>query len=359
MTLAHTEKDDLNKTITRCPQCQTAFRVTRRQLNAAKGAVRCGSCLTVFKAYDYITTQDDENDVPKRDDDLISDGLALDKEFLSPSAKRSHSLFEQAPKKEFTETESADESWAVDLLAELEDDDDIRPIVINRKKAQQQPKQPITPRPAPTPPVNPKPVSAIDQQTTKPNSELSPDDNQSVYITNKQSMLDTIETAPVELNWQPPTRFKALWIVGSLVAMLIIVIQVAIFRFDTLSIEDAYRPWYAKACNIFGCTLPNRSDTRLITTQSTRIKKQDDDSLTVITIINNAAKFEQPYPNLVVSLSNIQGKVIAERYFTPDQYLNTEVKQTPMLPAGRDAQVSFTIADPDKRYEGASVTVYR
>lgn len=42
-----------NQMITRCPKCSTAFRVTQNQLQSAKGAVRCGSCLNVFKAQDY------------------------------------------------------------------------------------------------------------------------------------------------------------------------------------------------------------------------------------------------------------------------------------------------------------------
>ena len=35
---------------TRCPKCQTTFRVTQAQLRAAGGSVRCGSCLHVFNA---------------------------------------------------------------------------------------------------------------------------------------------------------------------------------------------------------------------------------------------------------------------------------------------------------------------
>lgn len=38
--------------ITRCPACGTCFRITEAQLNTAKGAVRCGSCLQIFKALD-------------------------------------------------------------------------------------------------------------------------------------------------------------------------------------------------------------------------------------------------------------------------------------------------------------------
>jgi predicted Zn finger-like uncharacterized protein len=40
--------------ITRCPQCQTSFRVTDDQLRMADGAVRCGSCLTIFQAEAYM-----------------------------------------------------------------------------------------------------------------------------------------------------------------------------------------------------------------------------------------------------------------------------------------------------------------
>jgi len=38
--------------ITRCPNCQTAFRTTPTQLSGADGRVRCGACLTVFNATD-------------------------------------------------------------------------------------------------------------------------------------------------------------------------------------------------------------------------------------------------------------------------------------------------------------------
>lgn len=40
--------------ITRCPHCKTTFRVRDEHLSVAKGMVRCGSCLQVFKAADYF-----------------------------------------------------------------------------------------------------------------------------------------------------------------------------------------------------------------------------------------------------------------------------------------------------------------
>ncbi|TVP54317.1 MAG: DUF3426 domain-containing protein, partial [Halomonadaceae bacterium] len=39
---------------TRCPQCNTRFRVTEAQLAVAKGKVRCGQCRTVFNALEHL-----------------------------------------------------------------------------------------------------------------------------------------------------------------------------------------------------------------------------------------------------------------------------------------------------------------
>ena len=44
-----------NKTLyTRCPTCNTAFKVTDKLLAMAGGKVRCGACLSIFQATDYM-----------------------------------------------------------------------------------------------------------------------------------------------------------------------------------------------------------------------------------------------------------------------------------------------------------------
>ena len=40
--------------ITRCPQCNTTFRIIENQLEVASGAVRCGSCLEIFAARNHL-----------------------------------------------------------------------------------------------------------------------------------------------------------------------------------------------------------------------------------------------------------------------------------------------------------------
>lgn len=42
---------------TRCPTCQTHFRVSREQLQASSGQVRCGRCQSVFDAFASLSAQ--------------------------------------------------------------------------------------------------------------------------------------------------------------------------------------------------------------------------------------------------------------------------------------------------------------
>lgn len=44
----------MTQMVTRCPKCATAFRITSTQLESAKGSVRCGSCLHIFKAREHL-----------------------------------------------------------------------------------------------------------------------------------------------------------------------------------------------------------------------------------------------------------------------------------------------------------------
>lgn len=168
------------KSITRCPKCHTAFRITDSHLNSAKGAVRCGSCLNIFNAKDFLINPSTEKSAPKKtttsatntttqqskptekntaprkkvtpnpvakktvatnknsnhndldDDTLISDDFGLEDGHnatedditqnlgftKTKTLSSDFNLFERKtqPKEEDEETSDTDESWALDLL---------------------------------------------------------------------------------------------------------------------------------------------------------------------------------------------------------------------------------------------------
>ena len=53
---------------TRCPKCDTRFRVTDEQLSIAKGKVRCGNCMEVFNAIDHQVASPAAAATPPPDD---------------------------------------------------------------------------------------------------------------------------------------------------------------------------------------------------------------------------------------------------------------------------------------------------
>ena len=44
--------------LTRCPHCNASFRVSKNQLQAAQGKVRCGACMEVFDASKHLLQDD-------------------------------------------------------------------------------------------------------------------------------------------------------------------------------------------------------------------------------------------------------------------------------------------------------------
>jgi len=55
----------ISDTLTRCPHCETRFRVTKKQLAAANGKVRCGHCLCVFNAIEHAQPEESEPQQPE------------------------------------------------------------------------------------------------------------------------------------------------------------------------------------------------------------------------------------------------------------------------------------------------------
>ena len=161
-----------NPMITRCPKCGTAFRVTASQLQSAKGAVRCGSCLHVFKAQEHLVATPatikpaptppakpadpqpqtdtkpakiiDASSLDEMDDILISDDMDEVKsdgkydhdDFIEIAPKPEISLFERKQREldKDPETEqAADESWAEMLIED--DEDEVPQLGILKPKA--------------------------------------------------------------------------------------------------------------------------------------------------------------------------------------------------------------------------------
>jgi predicted Zn finger-like uncharacterized protein len=84
--------------ITRCPHCQTTFRIRLEQLAAAKGAVRCGSCLQVFKAANHFVSGEPKTPLkPAAQTSIIPAPLKVDIAFDDTDDDETPKLFHDDP----------------------------------------------------------------------------------------------------------------------------------------------------------------------------------------------------------------------------------------------------------------------
>jgi predicted Zn finger-like uncharacterized protein len=530
--------------VTRCPQCNTAFRVTLNQLAVADGQVRCGSCLAVFKAVDHdalkettlksnvskpeesrppvtqkeyvdsvvtaktsladslkaamntaskpsnilptdtsksfktptntqevssLNTQADELAVKKTeikqspsptskqpktsfepqsesekpaaadlDDELISDDnkqntLDLDGDIFDISSENNNktSLFDRRLNEvKEHRRESADESWAVKMLAELEDEEkedkqdktffitEPKPQSLKNKKNDliDDYEVKIEPSPSADDDLDDKSNTSVNSSVdsialttdldTDHDSDLNDnkddyksalsfdyddtnhDDNQGA--TNESSSLDSaqdiegaakpeqhktisddeiesamssraryqddaknylanIEPAPVEMmDFSSPSAQRWLWRAGAIITAILLLIQIAVMRFDSLSKDPSYRPIYSSACKIVGCVLPPLIDTQKIRTTNLIVRSHPrlQNALIIDAILINNAKFSQAFPALQLDFNDINDKLVASRQLQPDEYLRGELAGAKQMANNQPIQLSIEIVDP-------------
>jgi len=322
----------MSQLVTRCPHCSTSFHVSEQQLRAARGAVRCGSCLQVFRADENIVFNEDDpqpaakkaiEDLLDDDDFLIHDDIELDGEDGSeddgelPGRRKATKPPATAdksaePPKEPRQQPLIDDAFGEHQWQELgEEDSKDDDLILGdnlesasdtlwaEEMAQEAPlAQPASsPKHTATPPQDDwneddwhKDPAGEENRADQLNEreELSPvpddtpltatrddhiDDLQrdTAPLLERDQLISGIGPAPLEVNWQPRRHNRVptwVWSLSALVLLVGLAAQVAYFRFDTLSKREPWRQMYAAACPVIGCTLPPQVDARAIHTSN-------------------------------------------------------------------------------------------
>lgn len=418
--------------ITRCPQCNTAFRVTRHQISTADGAVRCGACLAVFTAIDCaagVKFRKAIDAVPdtaagvvrgskkhsgqqtlahrqKKITETLSDREAADEGIINDDLDESgeptgdnslavdtgNSKNTGIPERKFKSItgdagSNPDESRALDMLVVLEHDKAVQTPRIERKpekKVLEKPQETKTqsravsgPRPGslPTGKISSKSVAVVPAVTQpkvhKDNPGLKADTDSAAtvdqpvliseaeidnavqkpahYAGDSSDYLSRIEPVPVEMEWfESASTRRWLWRAGALLAVLVMVAQIAVYRFDSLSLSPGYRPFYQGICAWLDCTLPDLVDTGKVRTTNLLVRSHPalDKALVLDAILVNTAGFEQPFPGLYLQFRDLNNQLVAARVMQPDDYLSGELAGARFMPANQPVQISIGIIDP-------------
>ncbi len=270
--------------LTTCPACHTRFRVSPEQLEAHHGDVRCGRCAKVFNAHAYLEREPEaEALIPPKEQ--IVEALPHPEPEPSPPVEAEHFLFEMLP--DFPPlphkepAESPAEMGAAEIVAPVEPE-----AVV------EQPAEEIIPASAETAIAEPKRV---------PETEPSAD-----------------EEIAAEKH-----RFGWLWLIGSGLLLLGLAGQgLYFFRTEIASRHPDFKPLLQQYCGVLRCTvrLAAIPDLLSIDTSSLEADPQQVSQATLNAILRNRARFAQEYPNLELTLTDTQDKMIARRVFLPKEY---------------------------------------
>ncbi len=234
-------------------------------------------------------------------------------------------------------------------------------------------------------PVNPQPralawspvlkkASAPDEGTTLVEKiPLQTDDEKAFIHNNLSTLIDAdsllplppenlqaINDEPVELTrtHDPLKKIKTIGL--ALVSVLLIFSlagQYAWFNLDSLIEDERFEPITSRLCNFIECPDTSVIDLTALITEELLIRSHPTmaDALLVNFIFRNDAAREQKFPLVELNFTNNNGTIVANRVFTPLEYLPPEMYLFTHMPAHSSIQVSLELVDPGDDATGYSL----
>lgn len=308
------------RAITHCPACQTQFFVTEEQLNKHDGKVRCGQCMHVFDAktqFVSITTNTtDVAGVINGADTHAPPESTKSSDIVTPEWPIIHDELlennEQLNQKQQSDAES--ERNTNDYIL----DDKVFDQTDNDKKTE-----------------NPSQLENLDKIKSpgkiKELSEVSSISNKMEINTHKPSYFDdfvgktkfhTTKTGKKSRRWP--------WALGALIFLLVASAQSIYFLRDEIAIHyPNIKPYLVKACLQLTCSVNLPKQIEFIVIDDSDIQEDPDHPglMHLSSNLINTGTLIQAYPNLELTLTDVDDKPILRRIFRPSEYLpaNTDI----------------------------------
>ncbi|MGO1692157.1 MAG: DUF3426 domain-containing protein [Marinobacter sp.] len=389
---------------TQCPKCRTRFRVTDEQLGIAKGKVRCGHCMDVFNAVEHqVSTstggslktdsgadskapvQDTHPENPTasftsdttEDEFLFADNPEEDAEegryagtkltFSDDELSDSFRSFDDRDSSVQDETgnEQAgniDESWAEAILREdnAPSKTEPEPLKESSPEPEFEPEKPndavpeeglleLSKEDAPGFYVDEQPDPAFESFASEHEPEHESERREEPFSASTQ--FGDLRHEPVSVGGNNKSWLRTfVWSVIVLGLVGVLVAQVIWFQFDRLSAIPELRPFYEKGCELAGCELKPLINVDAIQSRKlvVRTDPQNRSQLVVDAVIINRADFQQPFPAIALTFSNLNGDIVAQSVFTPSEYLAGEAGELDTMPVETPVRIAISIRDPGR-----------
>lgn len=146
----------------------------------------------------------------------------------------------------------------------------------------------------------------------------------------------------------PGPRWPGLLTIAALT--LALSIQLLLIEREALAGSERWRPAISAVCAVLRCQLPPWREPSAITMLDRSVQPQPGRPgvLAVHASFRNDAAWPQPWPELLLSLSDINGSPVAQGAFAPAQY-GASADTAALLAPGQAASIRFAVREPDPR----------
>ena len=294
---------------TRCPDCQTVFRVTPEQLKARAGKVRCGHCQSVFNALDTLLDEENTATLAVPVPPPVA-GIPAEKVLWSEE-------------RDTTASPAEDRLSAPGHEAEVE--------------AQEAPLFAESPHVA-----DESSDASATQDIGKAAGLILP--RETTEIPGYSKWAEGVVTAPLSLPDEKPSHWP--FVLVAVLLVLGLAGQVTFhFRSELAVSFPVLRPWLESFSHVFDSPLPLPMHAELVTIETSDL--QTDAARGNLLVLNatlrNRAPYGQAYPLLELSLTDVQDAAIARRVFTPKDYLPAKIPADRPFPGNSDVAIRLWI----------------
>lgn len=330
--------------ITRCPACETLFKVVPDQLRISEGWVRCGQCDEVFDASHHLVQEPllpPEPVQPPETQALTTSPEAVVAEEAPDSApevepeSESDLAPEPEPEPEFPSALAPSSALYAPHFLDIDLNlDDLIPVQDAALQHSPDVREPHTDHSLPLSPVTgleaetPEderapalaPLSARDEEpSSSAASEVLADlDEPPAAVASLDEMSFMREKPPED----PPHKpwFRVFWSLVAVILMLALAAQWIYRQRDQLvAHQPQLAPWFLALCQPLNCTLSPWRNIQALTIESSSFAKLRADVYQLSFSLKNTSPVEVARPAMELTLTDALDRAIVRRVFGSDQ----------------------------------------
>lgn len=358
--------------VTACPACDTQFLITKEHLKAYRGKVQCGHCNHVFNAKNRLTEVSDE--IQHIEEYAVDN----DNTFANDGAEYQTTEYSVADY-DSTETDSQqdleqhglfDNDHSEEADNDVTTDSETEPLVPAISHAYIEPAHNSDGKPLNeklnvvlegVPDLSDLNSTETPLDFTSPPHLFSDENASSPYISNQTPIIVSendididairapilIEDLTTDPKFQLSKPKRNIWLViACLMLITIALLQSVYFLRSKIAAEyPQFKPYLLQACMYLNCkiNLPQQLD--LLTIDDSDMQESDDyqDVIHFSSLLINNAAHVQAYPNIELTLTDVDDKPVLRKLVKPQEYLQSGSNADSGLAAHQEERIKLAI----------------